>query len=193
MTTPNNKLALLRSLVENAESSLTAAKKLLVEMVGASPAPTKAKSALRLNGDVEGKVVQGVFDGQNMIGEDGKTYSVPANYASKSKLVEGDTLKLTIAEDGTFIYKQIGPVERKRVVGNLMRDPETDEFVVDASGKRYKILRASITYFKANEGDEVIVLLPKNDEAVWGAVENVMKQGAAEALAALEKADAVAE
>ena len=62
--------------------------------------------------DSIGKIIEGQFDGQNMIGPDGKVYPVPANYASKSKLVEGDTLKLTIAQDGSFIYKQIGPVER---------------------------------------------------------------------------------
>ena len=59
-----------------------------------------------------GKVIEGVFDGQNMVGSDGKTYPVPANYASKSKLVQGDILKLTIAEDGAFLYKQIGPIPR---------------------------------------------------------------------------------
>ena len=56
----------------------------------------------------EGLVIEGVFDGQHMIGPDGKKYSVPANYASKSKLVEGDILKLTIDRQGNFIYKQIG-------------------------------------------------------------------------------------
>jgi len=64
-----------------------------------------------------GKVIEGVFDGQNMVGSDAKTYPVPANYASKSKLVQGDILKLTIAEDGAFLYKQIGPIPRKQIVG----------------------------------------------------------------------------
>ncbi|MBA4320115.1 MAG: hypothetical protein C0412_17080, partial [Flavobacterium sp.] len=52
----------------------------------------------------KGKVIEGVFDGENMIGPDGKQYSVPSNYASKSKLVEGDILKLTITSRGNFIY-----------------------------------------------------------------------------------------
>ena len=112
-----------------------------------------------------------------MIGPDGKTYSVPANYASKSKLVDGDALKLTIADDGTFVYKQIGPVERRRAIGKLIRDPETDEFVVQAGAKNYKLLRASITYFKAVEGDEIVVLLPQNAESKWAAVENIIKGG----------------
>ena len=46
---------------------------------------------------IDGKrVVEGVFNGQNMIGGDGEEYPIPANYSSKSKLVEGDILKLTI-------------------------------------------------------------------------------------------------
>ena len=69
----------------------------------------------------EARVIEGVFDGENMIGPDGKQYSVPANYASKSKLVEGDILKLTITGSGTFVYKQIGPIERARIVGELER------------------------------------------------------------------------
>ena len=50
-----------------------------------------------------------------MLSPDGKNYPIPANYASKSKLVEGDLMKLTIAEDGSFIYKQIGPVPRSKL------------------------------------------------------------------------------
>ena len=60
----------------------------------------------------EERIVEGVFDGQGMVGPDGKQYSVPANYASKSKLVEGDILKLTITPRGSFIYKQIEPIEQ---------------------------------------------------------------------------------
>jgi len=66
----------------------------------------------------EGKIIEGVFDGQNMVGSDGRQYIVPPNYASKSKLVEGDILKLTIQPNGSFIYKQIGPIERQRTVAN---------------------------------------------------------------------------
>src|SRR3989338_2876015 len=63
---------------------------------------------------LNGKVIEGIFNGQEMIGPDGSTYAVPANYASKSKLVEGDALKLTIAANGSLVFKQIGPVTRDR-------------------------------------------------------------------------------
>src|SRR3989339_9805 len=87
----------------------------------------------------EGRIVEGVFDGENMIGPDGKQYSVPANYASKSKLIEGDILKLTITATGTFVYKQIGPIERARVVGVLERSA-TGEYFALADGKKWRLL-----------------------------------------------------
>lgn len=119
------------------------------------------------------RIVEGVFDGQNMQGNDGHEYPVPPNYASKSKLVEGDILKLTIGADGAFIYKQIKPVDRRRVVGKLTID-EHGNFGVTAEGKSYRVLLASVTFYRAEEGDEVTVLLPVNGEAQWGAVENVI-------------------
>lgn len=119
------------------------------------------------------RIVEGVFDGQNMQGNDGEEYPVPPNYASKSKLVEGDILKLTIGTDGTFTYKQIGPTDRRRVVGKLTID-EHGNFMVATAEKIYRILLASVTFYKAEEGDEVTVLLPMNGEAEWGAVEHVV-------------------
>lgn len=174
----HNKLALAKQMVESAQAALDGAAKLLAELDGGkSSAQVKTKDVNRSEPAPDGKVIEGVFDGQNMIGPDSKTYSVPANYASKSKLVDGDTLKLTIADDGTFVYKQIGPVERRRAIGKLIRDPETDEFVVQAGAKNYKLLRASITYFKGEEGDEIVILLPQNAESKWAAVENIIKGG----------------
>jgi len=123
-----------------------------------------------------GKVIEGVFDGQNMIGPEGKQYSVPANYASKSKLVEGDIMKLTIARDGTFLYKQIGPTERKRGLGILTLDDDTNNYYVLSEGRKYRILTASVTYFKGRPGDEVVIILPKDGESAWAAVENIIRK-----------------
>jgi len=123
----------------------------------------------------EARVIEGVFDGENMIGPDGKQYSVPANYASKSKLVEGDILKLTITANGTFVYKQIGPIERARIVGTLER-AAGGEFFALADGKKWRLLTASVTYYKGEAGDEVVILVPKNGESKWAAVENIVRK-----------------
>ncbi|MBI3983731.1 hypothetical protein HY346_00330, partial [Candidatus Microgenomates bacterium] len=94
---------------------------------------------------------------------------VPANYASKSKLVQGDILKLTIADDGTFIYKQIGPVPRKKVIGNLSQ--KNGHYYVDVEGKEYRVLLASVTYFKVQPNDQVTVVVPEDDSSEWAAIE----------------------
>lgn len=122
----------------------------------------------------ESGIIEGVFDGENMIGPDGKRYSVPSNYASKSKMVEGDILKLTITANGTFIYKQIGPIERNRIIGKLEKNSDGN-YAVLADNKKWRILTASITYFKGKHGDEVVVLVPKTGESKWAAMENVVK------------------
>lgn len=127
----------------------------------------------------EGSIIEGVFDGYQMIGPDGKKYSIPANYASKSKLVEGDLLKLTIASDGAFIYKQIKPIDRDRLRGTLVKDKETNEFRVLVDKKLYKVLLASVTYYHGKVGDEAIILVPQGGQSAWAAVDNII--GSAEA------------
>lgn len=174
----NTNLALIAQMIESAEKNIQTAKQLLREMMGGRTdlSIDFAKKAQSLSVSDGGKVIEGVFDGQNMMGPDGKQYPVPANYASKSKLVEGDVLKLTIADDGSFIYKQIGPVERKKVLG-ILSSNDKGEYMVVSEDRTYKVLLASLTYFKAESGDQVTVVIPKDTEASWGAVENVIKHG----------------
>jgi hypothetical protein len=161
---PEKQVKRLRSLIQEAETNLAAAKELLISLMGDDDTPRESAE------DVAGKVIEGVFDGQAMIGPDGKTYPVPANYASKSKLIEGDILKLTIADDGGFIYKQIGPVARRQIIGQLIQ--HDGAYFVEVSGKEYRILLASVTYFKAKVGDQVSIIIPEdNRDAVWAAVE----------------------
>lgn len=121
------------------------------------------------------RVLEGVFDGENMVGSDGNQYAVPQNYASKSKLVEGDALKLTITDHGSFIYKQIGPVERTRLVGYLKRDEGTGWQCASKDSRRWRVLPASVTYFKGNSGDEVVLIVPRDYRSTWAAVENIIK------------------
>ncbi len=162
---PEKQIKRLRALIQEAETNLAAATELLVSIVGDDErvAPVAREDTL-------GKIIEGVFDGQNMVGSDGKMYPVPANYASKSKLVQGDILKLTIADDGAFLYKQIGPVPRKQIVGALIL--ENGHYFVDTGAKKLRVLLASVTYFKAKPGDQVSVNVPEDDaNAEWAALE----------------------
>lgn len=162
---PDKQIKRLRALIDEAETSLAASKELLMSLLGEDPVATSAVKEENI-----GKVIEGVFDGQNMVGSDSKTYPVPANYASKSKLVQGDILKLTIADDGTFLYKQIGPIPRKQVVGNL--ELVDGHYFVKVGDQQYRVLLASVTYFKAKPGDQVSVNIPQDDPgAEWAALE----------------------
>ncbi|HPM27748.1 MAG TPA: hypothetical protein PLX55_01095 [bacterium] len=123
----------------------------------------------------DGKVIEGIFDGEAMVSGEGNVYPVSPNYASKSRLVVGDRLKLTIAPDGKFIYKQICPAERKRRVGTVEVFGDLPYIVI--GDKRYRVLVASITYFKVKVGDRVTAVLPGDETVGWVAIENVLGAG----------------
>ncbi len=169
----SEKINALREMIYNAEKTLQGAKAMLLQLEGKKKVGRKKKTVEEIE---EGRVIEGTFDGQIMLGTDGKQYPVPSNYASKSKLVEGDMLKLTITPDGSFIYKQIGPVERKRLIGIVNTDAEGNYFIA-AEGKAYKVLLASITYFKVEPGDEVTLVISRDLDSDWASIENVLQKG----------------
>lgn len=177
MTLTEDQIHRIRDLIDRAEANLHAAQQLLHQLTGDSD-KHKNGSYLDLAADLktlstEGQqIIEGIFDGQNMLGPDGKAHPVPANYASKSKLIQGDRLKLTILPDGKFLYKQIGPIERKHVKGVLSN--EEGQYKVLAEGKSYNVLLASVTFFKANVGDEVTIVVPSAIESHWAAIEHVL-------------------
>ena len=175
------KLVRIKELIDNAESALKVANQLLADAMGLHESESvdlgaykeKAATVAKVMAPVGGgKIIEGVFDGQNMIDNKGTNYPIPANYASKSKLIPGDVLKLTVTEEGKFLYKQIGPVERKTVVGPLVYND--GRYQVLANNKAYSVLLASVTYFKAEVGDEVTLIIPMNEESDWGEIEAVL-------------------
>ena len=173
-----SKIALALEMIENAESGLRSARQILNEITGGKKSKGKlieTAEGLSKNLKVdegEESIVEGVFDGQSMLGPDKKSYPVPANYASKSKLIPGDILKLTITPDGSFLYKQIGPAERKRIVGTLTY--EDNQYKVIANGKAFGVLLASVTYFHGEVGDKVTIVVPEDEEGEWAAIENIL-------------------
>lgn len=112
----------------------------------------------------------GVFDGEFMVTEEGKKYQVPPNYASKSKLVVGDGLRL-IEEGPQNLFKHIDKVERQETTGVLIKEDE-DWLAVSDEGE-FKVLPASISYFEAEVGDRAELLIPANHleiEVEWAAM-----------------------
>ena len=158
-----NKIVLLRQMIENAERNIVAAKQILSQLDDGFKKSVK-------NPEIS-QIIEGTFDGEKMTGLDGKSYPIPANYASKSKLVDGDLLKLSITEDGRFLYKQISPIDRRKIIGVILK--ENNKYYALSEGKKYEVLLASLTYFKAKEGDEVTLVVPKEKISEWAAIEAV--------------------
>lgn len=180
----DDRLLQVQELLDTAMSSLKTAHALLREETGivdTTRERLQTKAGSMSGTTVSGRVIEGIFDGQNMVDAAGQAYPVPANYASKSKLVETDGMKLTITDEGKFVYKQIAPVPRRTVVGNLIQ--EDGQYKVLAEGRPYRVLLASVTFYRAEVGDQVTILLPKDGEAKWGAVEAVIPKHLAEAAA----------
>ncbi|MCT4592205.1 MAG: hypothetical protein N4A36_02380 [Candidatus Gracilibacteria bacterium] len=174
-----SKAALIKEMLDSAEKSIRSARRLLTEASGDASLDSilmeeKVKELSSPQHTSEGRVIEGIFDGEKMMDTEQNTYPVPANYASKSKLVAGDRLKLTITENGRFIFKQIGPAERKSLVGPLTY--EDGQYKVLAGGRAYKVLLASVTFFRAEVGDEITIMVPLENDSEWGAIEAVLPE-----------------
>lgn len=184
---PKQQIDLIKEILENTQSNIQKALELikekdidtdaLIETLKLTKEASVGLSSAGAGGNSESslgaRVIEGVFNGEKMVAGDGAEFIIPANYSSKSKLVEGDILKLTIKNDGSFIYKQIGPVERKQQVATLVQSDGNWYAVFD--NKRWKLLTASVTYFHGASGDDVVILIPKDGATKWAAVENIIK------------------
>ncbi len=167
----NNSLQALQELINNAEKSLCHAKNLVSHL--APKLPKKSSLLEEADGHVykhgADQVIEGVFDGQDMIGADKKTYPVPANYASKSKIVEGSKLKCTIKADGSLQYKIIKEGVFVTSTGTIIRDG--DHFIVVSQDGMYQLLPAAVTYIRARVGDRVAIRIPKGGKGTYAAIE----------------------
>ncbi|MFA5917424.1 MAG: hypothetical protein WC850_04285 [Candidatus Gracilibacteria bacterium] len=174
------KLQAVRDFVLNAEKSLKNAKKILRDVLEEHGLSLNDDD-INLDLDTKGltsyssddfKIVEGVFTGDEMLGVDEHKYPVPVNYASKSRLVQGDRLKLTIEPSGRMLYKQIKPIERESKVGLLTK--EQGKYQVISEGLTYNVLTAAVTHFKAEIGDSVSIIVPTGKQANFAAIESVI-------------------
>lgn len=148
----------IQQALKSANSSISLAKRLFSELPKAKPSPK----------EVEGEY--GTFDGKNMVTEKGKKHKVPENYASKSKIVYGDKLKRL--PDGKF--KIVERVESKKISGILAKKKGRWHLVGEEGS--YKLLSASVKYYKGREGDEAVGIIPKEEKAPFAALEKIEKE-----------------
>lgn len=124
----------------------------------------------------DAEVIEGTFDWYFMVGSDQKKYPVPLNYASKTKLVPWDSLKLKILKDGKFIYKLTRPVERQHVRAILSLSDDNKYTAITDDGKPYFLNQAAVTFFKGKPWDELYIVI--NADWSWGfaAIEAIIKK-----------------
>lgn len=131
----------------------------------------------KLMSDTFLKEKYGEFNGEEFIEEGtGSSYRIPANYASKSMLVQGDKLKLVLTENG-MLFKQISPVQRIRFIGKVRVVNDVHYIINEANNKTYRVLYASISYHKLEDGSFVMGIIPKNMESEWCAIEESLPNG----------------
>lgn len=170
------KLQAIRDFIIASEKSLKNAKRLMGEIlaernISFDDVELETHGLTSYQSD-DSKIVEWVFTWDEMLGSDWNKYPVPANYASKSKMVQWDKLKLTILPSGKMLYKQILPIERETKVGLLTKD--LGKFQVISDGKSYDVLTAAVTHFKAEIGDNITVIVPKGKDATYAAIEAVV-------------------
>jgi len=173
-----NKIKALKDLIISAEKSIENAKVILKEIMdeeGIKDSSLKINlSTAWLNSYTEDdmKIVEWVFTWEEMLGSDWNKYPIAANYASKSKLVQWDKLKLSIDPTGRMTYKQIEPIERETKIWILAMDKDKYQAMVD--GKAYTLLTAAVTHYRWQIWDSITVIIPKWKKATYAALEWVV-------------------
>ncbi len=188
----SKKIATILSILEVAQKNIQTALQLISQLIeekgltdkvssdttNVKPIVTSVDEASAL------EVVEGYFDGENMVGDNGQIYPVPQNYASKTQLVIGDRMKWILTPERE-LFKLIQPAERERVIGTLTAEGDDFFVLVDTLPQPVRLLKASVTYamknFGLKVGDEVVIVIPKNSTPIWGAFSSVVKSGEAEA------------
>lgn len=185
----NKKIQTILSLIEVAERNLKNASSLLLQYtqeknitLDSSETIYAAQTAASRSKEEELalEVVEGYFDGESVIGDNGQMYPVPQNYASKTQLVVGDRMKWILTPDREA-FKLIEPAPRIRVIGTFYIEGDSYVVLVDEFSAPIKILKASATYAMKNlglkPGDEVAIYIPKDVTPTWGAFISVVKPG----------------
>ncbi len=160
MSDNNELIRKLRKSLDDLENDVREAKKALFDLEQVVKKDYK---------EVPGVI--GIFDGFHLISETGEKYEVPGNYAAKSRLAYGDSLKL-IEEDGKQLFKQITKVPRKKVEA-VVNKKEGKWYALAETGS-YRLSDAAATFHNLNVNDKITVIIPEdNPNAPFAALDKV--------------------
>jgi hypothetical protein len=172
--TDQKKIAAIRDLIESAQKSIVAARKIIGTLTWDEANRTDSPDLSGLTSYKSGddKIVEGVFTGEAMLGSDNSMYPVPQNYASKSHLVQGSKLKAIIAADGKITYKIIEEIPYDTQIGLITMNH--DKYQVVSDGKSYNVLTASVTFLKGEVGDTVSLRVPRGKNATYATLDAII-------------------
>jgi hypothetical protein len=122
--------------------------------------------------------VEGYFDGQYLVSDDGRKTEVPGNYAAKSRLVYGDRLKVFV-EGERQVFKQITKAERKKIEGVLSK--KEGRWYLLAHEGTYRIADVAAEFNSAELNDKAYAFIPLGNLNVpYAALDFVIKSNAVE-------------
>lgn len=181
--TTNQDLNPILKVLSNIETELKRAKLMIQQLQAWKSFDTdinlsleQVASALPTHNDEGEKIIEGVYDGYFMIWSDKKKYPVPMNYASKSKLIPWDVLKLRVMEDGKLIYKLIGQADRKYIRATLTKTDDNKYAALSDEGTIYGLNQAAVTYYKGKTGDELSIIINNDWVGNFAAIEALIPQ-----------------
>lgn len=130
-----------------------------------------ASKMLNYNENDDVKVIEWVFDWYFMIWSDWKKYPVPLNYASKTKLISWDILKLRILQDWKLMYKLIWEAPRKFIKATLSKSDDNKFIGITEEWKAYSLNQAAVTFFKWKPWDELSIVINSDWNWDYAAIE----------------------
>jgi len=105
-------------------------------------------------------------------------YPLSSNYASKSMLVAGDGLRLTIDTQGNMSYKLIKPVPRTHIQWVLFKE-DRYYFAMGSDQRYYKLNPAAVSYFKWKVWDNLSLIINQWDnqwdKKLYAAIQSISK------------------
>lgn len=180
MAKDKNGLSILEELLSKIETDIKRARLMIQNMEWWESIVMKevtikdVNAQLKTHDDADVKTVEGVYDGYFMVGSDKKKYPVPMNYASKTKLIPGDVLKLRVMDDGKLIYKLIGQANKKYVKATLSKSDDNKFTAITDEWEVYFLNQAAVTYFKGKTGDEMSIIVNADGVGNFAAIEALM-------------------
>ncbi len=122
------------------------------------------------------QTLEWLFDWVSFIDSNWAKYPVPMNYASKSKLVPWDKLKLRIMKNWDFVFKLIEKAPRQKITAILSKDKEGKRIAIYKNKYVFLLNHASVSYYKWKPWDKILIIVNKSKPWKYAVLDAVLSQ-----------------